>query len=115
MRQFAEWDLLRMQREQYLHDRRNHADVMSLPRGDRLKHYGLHFAKYVGRLARSLDEVPEHRTPVDVLLIALSAANTLQINLATTNLRPTVGIGDDLRRFADAVGRFADACEKIDH
>ena len=43
--------LLRLQREQYRHDQRNHSDIACLAKSERLKHYGLHFAKYVGRLA----------------------------------------------------------------
>ena len=39
------------QQAQHEHDLRNHFDILSLSRLDRLKHYGLHFAKY----ARSLD------------------------------------------------------------
>ena len=41
-----------LQQEQHAHDMRNHFDIMSLHKTERLKHYGLHFAKYVGRLAR---------------------------------------------------------------
>jgi len=45
-------ELPRLQREQFHHDKRNHSDIFCLSKHDRLKHYGLHFAKYVGRLAR---------------------------------------------------------------
>ena len=60
-------ELLRFQREQHHHDRRNHADILSLPKPDRLKHYGLHFAKYIGRLARGADEQKSiERTIVEI-------------------------------------------------
>jgi len=112
-------DLGRLQREQHAHDMRNHFDIMSLHKAERLKHYGLHYAKYVGRLARESTETkPVERTLVDTLLIGLSTANTVHQDLskeqfdATSHRSPQL---DPLRTFADAAGRFADACEKIDH
>ncbi|MGM4925229.1 hypothetical protein AB8A31_20180 [Tardiphaga sp. 804_B3_N1_9] len=110
-------DLLRLQCEQHAHDQRNHSDILSLSKNDRLKHYGLHFAKYVGRLARGSDELKSaERTVVDTFLVALSAANTLHQNLTTLRIssdsKPQV---DPIYVLADAAGRFADACEKIDH
>jgi hypothetical protein len=112
-------DLGRLQRDQHAHDMRNHFDIMSLHKTDRLKHYGLHFAKYVGRLAReSAERKPVERTLVDTLLVGLSAANTLHQDLSNEQFDATTHRGsqlDPLRTFADAAGRFADACEKIDH
>lgn len=111
-------DLGRLQRDQYAHDMRNHFDIVSLHKLDRLKHYGLHFAKYVGRLARDNEEPKSiESTFVDAFLVSLSAANTLHQDLG----REKFEFGqaqkqlDPLRTFADAAGRFADACEKIDH
>ena len=110
--------LPRLQREQFHHDKRNHSDIVCLPKPDRLKHYGLHFAKYVGRFARgSAEPKSEKQTLVDALLVSLSAANTLHQDLASVGVetpRRTDQI-DPLRVFADAAGRFADACEKLDH
>jgi len=111
-------DLLSFQREQYAHDKRNHPDILSLSKNDRLKHYGLHFAKYVGRLARGSDEVKSvERTVVDACLVSLSAANTLhqKLNESKAHLRKHKRQIDPVYGFADAAGRFADACEKIDH
>ena len=111
-------DLARLQSEQHKHDLRNHFDIISLHKTDRLKHYGLHFAKYVGRLAREASEVkPVERTLVDTLLVSLSAANTLHQDLSKEDclLSTAADQVDPWRRFADAAGRFADACEKIDH
>ena len=111
-------DLLRMQRDQYRHDMRNHFDILALHKHDRLKHYGLHFAKYVGRIARSpMDREVLVRTLVDTMLISLSAANTLHQDVASSKFEypPDFQGSDPLHFLADAAGRFADACEKIDH
>jgi len=110
-------ELLTLQREQFTHDRRNHSDVVFLGKADRLKHYGLHFAKYVGRLVRAGEPISLERTVVDTVLVSLSAANTLSQNLGTLQLPdPAAGyLADRLVDLADAAGRFADACEKIDH
>jgi hypothetical protein len=109
----------RLQRQQHAHDMRNHFDIVSLHKTERLKHYGLHFAKYVGRLAReSAEPKPVERTLVDTLLVGLSTANTLHQDLSKEKFDSTPNFGwqlDPLRTFADAAGRFADACEKIDH
>jgi hypothetical protein len=105
-----------MQCEQHVHDMRNHFDILALHKNDRLKHYGLHYSKYVGRLARGKAEPkPLVRTVVDALLIALSAANTLHQDIRKVNIPTEFATGDLFAVFADAAGRFADACEKIDH
>jgi hypothetical protein len=109
-------DLGHMQCQQHAHDMRNHFDILALHKNDRLKHYGLHFSKYVGRLSRGhAESKPAERTVVDTLLIALSAANTLHQDLRKANLGDLGVNADRFRTFADAAGRFADACEKIDH
>jgi hypothetical protein len=110
-------ELLRLQREQHNHDKRNHADILGLPKPDRLKHYGLHFAKYVGRFARGIDEPKSiERTIVDTFLVGLSAANTLHQDLSAANVSICHNNQfDPIYTLADAAGRFADACEKIDH
>lgn len=111
-------EIANLQRTQYAHDMRNHFDILSLHKTDRLKHYGLHFAKYVGRLARGNDEPkPVERTLVDAILVSLSTANTLHQDLSKESLNTASASRqvDPLRAFADASGRLADACEKIDH
>src|SRR5258708_16010459 len=111
-------DLGTLQREQHAHDMRNHFDIVSLHKTERLKHYGLHFAKYVGRLARESDlSKPVERTLADTLLVSLSAANTLHQDLSKEQFCsvPKSMQVDPLRTFADAAGRFSDACAKIDH
>lgn len=110
-------DMLRLQQDQHRHDHRNHTDILHLSKNDRLKHYGLHFAKYVGRIARGASEqIPYDRTLVDTVLVSLSAANTLHQHLISpATLSKEARQIDPLRTYADAAGRFADACEKIDH
>lgn len=111
--------LRQLQAEQYAHDRRNHSDVLSLPKAERLKHYGLHYAKYAGRIARGRhEEKPFQRTVTDCFLINLSAANTLVQDLSQEVVgmhRERSSREDEFRRFVDAMGRFADSCEKLDH
>lgn len=112
-------ELLQWQQEQFAHDQRNHTDIISLSRIDRLKHYGLHYAKYAGRIAREGENKEVLlKTTVDGVLVCLSAANALSQRLdkvfrpVTSITRYRFGILADL---ADAGGRFCDACEKIDH
>jgi hypothetical protein len=108
----------RLQEEQYRHDIRNHSDIACLAKSDRLKHYGLHYAKYVGRLARGSEESKSvDRTLADATLVCLSAANTLHqhLNECFDAANSSFVQIDPLRPLADAAGRFADACEKIDH
>ena len=109
--------LLALQKEQFRHDKRNHSDILCLHKTDRLKHYGLHYCKYVGRLARGHRESKsENQTIVDALLVCLSAANTLHQELTVPINSQVLDQSNDLTlQFADAAGRFADACEKIDH
>ncbi|MEE4211888.1 MAG: hypothetical protein V2I43_21790 [Parvularcula sp.] len=104
------------QQDQHEHDLRNHFDILSLSRLDRLKHYGLHFAKYAGRFARGSAEVKSRtETLVDAFLVALSAANALnQVLPEFDSIQGDQEAPSDLV-FTDQAGRFADACEKIDH
>lgn len=107
-------NLREQQKRQYQHDLSNHLDILSLPRVDRLKHYGLHFAKYAGRLARgSAEEKSIQETIVDAFLVSLSAANVLNQAFPEAGIDNTSQCTD--LEFTDFSGRFADACEKIDH
>lgn len=106
-------NLREQQKLQYQHDLANHLDILSLPRADRLKHYGLHFAKYAGRFARGEAEAKSvEETLVDAFLVSLSAANVL--NQALPDMGNSQSDCADIH-FTDFSGRFADACEKIDH
>ena len=108
--------LLEQQRLQFSHDATNHQDIHCLSRADRLKHYGLHFAKYCGRLARDGFEEGADKTLADWFLVALSASNALQDRLHDLP-RPngTASFREAFVNLCDASGRFCDACEKTDH
>ena len=104
------------QQAQHEHDLKNHFDILSLSRLDRLKHYGLHFAKYAGRLARGDAEAKSRsETLTDAFLVALSAANALNQALPDVSDEAADGEAHSDLAFTDQAGRFADACEKIDH
>lgn len=110
-----EW-LVEQQRLQFAHDATNHQDIHCLSRVDRLKHYGLHFAKYCGRLARDGFEQGSDKTLSDWFLVALSASIALQdklVDLPDSCRAET--FGSAFVPLCDASGRFCDACEKIDH
>ncbi|MDW3182657.1 hypothetical protein [Roseobacter sp.] len=110
---YTQNQILDWQRDQYEHDMRNHFDIISLHKNDRLKHYAMHFAKYAGRLARG-DAEPKSidRTFVDALLVCLSASNTLHQELRHQPMRSNSTF---FMRITDASGRVNDAGEKIDH
>ena len=111
--EISEHVILGWQQDQYTHDMRNHFDILSLHKQDRLKHYAMHMAKYAGRIARGQrEEKPVNRTFVDALLVCLSAANTLHQRL---QYDPNRSNETFLTRLTDAAGRMNDASEKIDH
>jgi hypothetical protein len=105
------------QKTQQEHDLANHFEILCLHKVDRLKHYGLHYSKYVGRLARHQDDLAVLKsTLVDAFLISLSAANSLNQRLYKIEFKHVKSKNAvDFYDLADAVGRFADGCEKIDH
>lgn len=108
------------QKLQFSHDHRNHFDILSLHKLDRLKHYGLHFAKYAGRLARGQSESKStEETCIDSILVALSSANTLhqQLHISTDKNRSIEckQLSNFVLEYASLAGNFCDACEKIDH
>lgn len=75
-----------LQTMQHRHDETFHRDVATLRVDERLGHLALHFAKYVGRLARADIAAKDHknkmrRTLSDTLLVALSASNVLRLDL----------------------------------
>src|SRR5882757_6800749 len=103
VRMLLSHQLRQLQQDQHTHDRRNHSDIWSLHKAERLKHYGLHFSKYVGRLARGAAEPKSvTRTITDTFLINLSAANTLCQDLGPEvfSVQPFGPQVDDLRPFA---------------
>jgi hypothetical protein len=132
----AEAELFRLQVEQHFHDEAYHREIARLSLHQRLNHMALHFAKYAGKLAARPNEVCLD-VWTDVLIIALSTANVLNLKLATeikgtahddrTSLKSLASslallngnvLGrpeEALRQFALAAGSMAGACEKIDH
>lgn len=125
-------DLIRLQQEQLRHDKLVHRDILSLSAALRCKHMVLHFAKYVGALSQYPDDEKLHRVLVDTFIIAMSLANTLNVDL-TARIREVHGVRsyDELAQrtrntaanvpyetfvaLAHATGDMAKACESLDH
>ena len=105
--------VLEWQRDQYSHDERNHRDILNLSKHDRLKHYAMHYAKYVKRLLNSDKPIPDERTAIDILLVSLSAANTIHQVLEVD--RGIVGTNDAVMDYCIAQGDFNNGAEKLDH
>jgi len=128
--------LFELQVGQHRHDEAYHREIARLSIHQRLNHMALHFAKYVGKVATATtvrDSVPVF---VDMLIIALSVANILNVrlwDLLATNNQEYPGLlsfgrslagthASDIATIervvlaaAKPVGRMAAACEKIDH
>ena len=110
-------DWATVQFAQFEHDEKYHREISRLPVQDRLRHMALHFAKYAGRLQEGPTEADFKRVAADTLIIAISCANILNIDLSGK----TLGFGDDASQFAFtkrlsiAAGRMAAACERLDH
>jgi hypothetical protein len=132
--------LLALQWNQLNHDERYHKEIVLLPVADRMKHFALHMAKYVGYFAEALElggSALFERTLIDAFIISLASANTLNLDLGKAlvgeHSAPTESVGklglqlahqadmeaDDrdtfLKRFARCSGRLAKACESLDH
>jgi hypothetical protein len=112
----------RLQLEQFQHDEHYHREISRLPMQMKLKHMALHFAKYAGNLMESRgDPVAFRRIVTDVLVIATSTANTLNVRLADelVDRNDDVFIADAMAAMSEALtinaGRMAAACEKLDH
>src|SRR5690348_13763017 len=73
--------LFELQVEQHQHDETYHREIARLSLHQRLNHMALHFAKYTGKVAAA--PTIEVATPVfvDTLVIALSTANVLNVEL----------------------------------
>jgi hypothetical protein len=132
----AEKLLFELQVEQHRHDETYHREIARLPMHQRLNHMALHFAKYTGKVAAAEDRDALVAVYLDILIIGLSTANVLNIELwdiiepigreflglsafgrlqandMTDDLKDKAAL---LRVTAVAAGRMAAACEKIDH
>lgn len=127
-----------LQWAQHRHDEAYHRDIAILPVATRVKHFALHFAKYVGALVearRRGDEAAYTRLLTDTFIIALAAANAVALKLEdvaehydeTDSLidlgvaiaqskQRAGGFGDELvPELAVRVGQLAKACESLDH
>lgn len=127
-----------LQWAQHRHDEAYHRDIAILPVATRMKHFALHFAKYVGALVearRRGDEAAYTRLLTDTFIISLAAANAVALNLEDVAKRHkekgslidlgvaiaaskerAAGFGDELvSELAVRVGQLAKACESLDH
>ncbi len=128
--------LFELQVEQHAHDEKYHREIARLSVHQRLSHMALHFSKYTGKIAALRDPAAIVPIYVDALIIAISTANILNVELwdllgeqgqefpgllafgraLAVDLRMDVASHSRLiRRTAIAAGRVAAACEKIDH
>jgi hypothetical protein len=78
--------LQELQVAQRNHDHLFHRDVFHLSSPERVKHYCLHFAKYVGRIARETGEGTELKrtlqaTLTDAMIISLAFSDVLNVDL----------------------------------
>jgi hypothetical protein len=128
-----------LQKGQRDHDVTAHKDIYYLSSPNRVMHLTLHVSKYAGRLAkRRLAKKELEVTIVDAFLIALSAAEVLEIDLSQAFKRWTDPRKRDtlqslglilnkerikaytlpdwyFRQVADVAGKMAKACESLDH
>ncbi|PZP40575.1 MAG: hypothetical protein DI585_00465 [Pseudomonas fluorescens] len=76
--------LIYWQKEQNVHDAGYHKDVANRMTFGRLAHDSFHFGKYIGRFCKegTAPSDTARKTVTDAALIALGAANALNINLA---------------------------------
>lgn len=105
-----------LQWEQFEHDEKYHREIARLTVQDRLKHMALHFSKYAGEIFAVPSEDKYCRLVTDTLIIAISAANTLNIRIADiVEQIETRDVREFDRQLVVAAGRMATACEKLDH
>lgn len=118
-------ELLALQLRQLRHDELYHKDIVRLSVQDRMKHMALHMAKYAGRFCEAgitEDGRTTDRDLIDAFIIALASANALNLNLQAA-LAGQEDVGSDIPnsevrfalRFSGETGRFAKACESLDH
>jgi len=107
----------RLQWEQFQHDEMYHREIARLTVQDRLKHMALHFAKYAGSLAEAPHDEAVRRLVTDIVIIAVSSANVLNLRLSShsNSLGATQTSSNLATAVTIAAGRMAAACEKMDH
>jgi hypothetical protein len=114
--------LVQLQREQLCHDQLAHPDILHLMPPAKLLHFTLHFAKYVGAIARAHrlnDSASERRALTDSFVIALASANALKANLQLCMSSIEIGTKEIgkvfVSRYVELVGVLAKANEARDH
>jgi hypothetical protein len=117
-RERAPIDWATVQFAQFEHDEKYHREISRLTVQDRLRHMTMHFAKYVGKLHAAPNVDQFRRVATDTLIIAVSCANILNVDLRSTPLAADGGGASQpafTKRLAVCTGRMAEACEKLDH
>lgn len=117
-----------LQLGQHQHDVAAHSDIANALLPKRLTHFTLHFSKYLGamtRAHRTNDATVLHRAIVDSLIIALAAANAMNVrlkdHLSGSPAEPAPSVSDPtfiqhaISSYAEIVGEMAKACEVLDH
>ena len=121
---------------QLKHDERYHKEITVLPVADRMKHFALHFAKYLGYFSEAIDSENSllyERALTDAFIISVASANTLNLDLhaalktgetgfsergENTDLPLAPCVGEPmsfLKQVARHCGRLAKSCESLDH
>lgn len=104
--------------EQFRHDERYHREIARLTVKERFTHMALHFAKYSGYFVEGRTDNDLRRLIIDVFVIGVSCANSLNILIydhLVDQPAPTGGVNAFGRTLAIAAGRMASACERLDH
>ena len=115
---WTEIDWIGVQRAQFAHDEKHHREISRLSTQDRLRHMTLHFAKYAGRILDDPSEAIFKQTAVDTLIIAVSSANSLNLDISKTDagdLPARLTKQGFSGRLVVSAGKMAAACEKLDH
>lgn len=128
-------ELMNLQWKQLQHDENYHKDIWLLTVHHRVNHMVLHFAKYSGQLAQAnftKDTRLFSKSCLDTVIIAMSLANILNVNLSSElssydecetidNLSNKLSteheysIDSITRETAILVGKLAKAAESVDH
>jgi hypothetical protein len=124
--------ILQLQKEQEIHDRIYHKDIITLSTHNRIKHLVFHLCKYTARFM-SDDRDNFKNGLIDAFNIILSLANTLNCNLDThyTDYDPLfqdcaklvlsetdLKINNDygfLKLYVGNTAKLAKVCESLDH
>lgn len=115
-----EQKMFELQREQWQHDKAYHPEILALSVPNRIAHYVLHYAKYVGRLieARRKPDI-ESMKPVVVDSVIITLAFHNMFNLKAKPYKYTeadeVQISDLIDNYAISAGRLAKIAESLDH